>query len=212
MEHKTLYLASEYRIDYKFQDGNGPLLIFLHGYAQNGNSFYKDIKDALPEDCAVLIPNGPFPMPGQTRTIDDLGYAWYFYDAASDHYYIPYTIPAGLLKSLIESLGLQDREKIIVGFSQGGYLAPFVAEVLTHVKHVVCINSSFRHDYMKKTEKEFLVHGINGADDNLVDPTLARERHEKLSSLNRQGEFTLIPDTKHRINNAILKKLKDYLR
>src|SRR5690606_20601885 len=158
MKENTVYLPSEYRIDYKFQDGDGPLLIFLHGYAQNGNSFYNDIKDALPANCAVLIPNGPFPMPGQTRTIDDLGYAWYFYDAPSDQYYIPYTIPADLLKSLVENLKLQDREKIIVGFSQGGYLAPFVAEVLTNIRHVVCINSSFRHDYMKKTESNFLVH------------------------------------------------------
>lgn len=212
MEHKTLYIPADYRIDYKFRDGPGPLLIFLHGYAQNANSFYNDVKSALPAECAFLFPNGPFPMPGQTRTIDDLGYAWYFYDAPSDQYYIPYTIPAGLLKSLIEQLGQIDREKIIIGFSQGGYLAPFLAEVLTRVKHVVSINSSFRNDFMQQTNNEFLVHAINGADDNLVDPNLARERHQKLKSLNRMGDFSLIPETKHRINDGILEKLKTYLR
>lgn len=211
MKVESLFLLSKHRIDYQFRDQDGPLIIFLHGYAQNSKSFFDEIKSIIPENCATLFPNGPFPMPGQTRTIDNLGHAWYFYDSINDQYYIPYSISSELIKSLIENLKLEQREKIIVGFSQGGYLAPFVAEELSFVRHVVCINSSSRYEYMKKTDHDFLVHAINGADDNMVDPSLARERHEKLSSLNRQGEFTLLPNTGHRINSAILSKLKDYL-
>lgn len=214
MKSSTTYIASKYRMDYFFKKGeeNAPLVIFLHGYGQSAQNFYSDIKDIIDDTHSVLIPNGPFPLPGKARTVESLGFAWYFYDSQSDEYYIPYEIPAQMIQSLIEELNVSTLPKIIVGYSQGGYLAPFVAEVLTNIKNVICINSSFRDDFMKKTNEDFLVHAINGANDDLVDPKLARERHEKLSRLNRQGDFNLIADTNHRINDAIKSKLKSYLR
>src|SRR5690606_27044658 len=111
---------------------------------------------------------------------------------AQDEYYIPYHIPSELNKLIVQELGLEAQEKIVLGYSQGGYLAPFAAEVLTEVKFVLCLNSSFRYDYMKKENGQFPIHALNGADDDIVDPKEAKKRHEMLASLGRQGDFHFI--------------------
>ena len=212
MKENTATITAPYRIDYLYRPGPGPLIILLHGYGQKAQTTFDELVSVIPEDYAVLAPNGPFPLPGKTRTLESLGFAWYFYDSEQDQYYISYKVPAQIVRSLVHDLGIEAQEKIIVGFSQGGYLAPFVAEDLTQVQSVICINSSFRYDFMDKEAGDFLIHAINGADDILVDPIEAKKRHDKLKDLKRHGDFNLIPGTGHRINQAILDKLKDYLR
>lgn len=210
MKYQTQFITSKYRVDYLFEDHGGPVYICLHGYAQSGESFYELIKSSLPKNATILIPNGPYPLPGKARTIESLGFAWYFYDTKNSTYYVPYEIPANIIKDLIGDLGLADRRKIIVGYSQGGYLAPFLAQELSFIDQVICINSSFRPDLMQPGKQDFVVHAINGADDDMVDPIEAQKKHELLSKLNRQGEFTLLKDTNHRINGEILKRLSSY--
>ncbi len=212
MKYQSQYLLAPYRTDYLLQDNQkGPLIICLHGYGQSAEDFFKLIEPAIPQNATLLIPNGPYPLPGKARTIESLGFAWYFYDSKSKEYYVPYKIPANLIKDLINSLDLAYRKKIIIGYSQGGYLAPFLAQELNMVEKVICLNSSFRPDLMKKTESEFLVHAINGEDDDMVNPIEAKKKHEGLAKLGRCGEFNLIKDTNHRINKDMLVKLKAYL-
>lgn len=65
---------------------------------------------------------------------------------------------------------------------------------------------------MQKSSSKYLIHGINGEIDDLVDPQQAKIKHAGLKNLERQGDFHLVPDTHHRINEAILKILESYLR
>lgn len=211
MKIKTAHFQSTYRLDYLAKDNDGPLYICLHGYTQSGASFFKSIESVIPKNANILAPCGPFPLPSKARTAETLGYAWYFYDSQTDEYYISYSVPADLISQLVHSLGYQDKEKIIIGYSQGGYLAPFLAQELKQVKSVICINSSFRVDKMKVVEEKFLVHAINGADDDIVDPIQAQKNHEKLEDLQRRGDFHLVKDSNHRINKDILAILKTYL-
>ncbi|PIP88808.1 MAG: hypothetical protein COW01_00035 [Bdellovibrionales bacterium CG12_big_fil_rev_8_21_14_0_65_38_15] len=211
MKYQTEYIPSQYRVDYLFEDHGGPVYICLHGYGQSGDNFYSLIKSALPENSTILVPNGPYPLPGKARTIECLGFAWYFYDSKSQQYYVPYDIPANIVKDLIDHLNLTDRKKIIIGYSQGGYLAPFLAQELTALEKVICINSSFRPDMMKEGKEDFKVHAISGADDDMVNPIEAKKKHEQLSNLNREGDFKLLENTNHRINDEILRELKNYL-
>ena len=211
MKYQTQYIPSKYRVDYLFEDKGGPIYICLHGYGQSADNFYPLIESALPKNSSILVPNGPYPLPGKARTIECLGFAWYFYDTKSKQYYVPYEIPANIIKDLLIDLNLGHRQKIIIGYSQGGYLAPFLAQELTSIEKVICINSSFRPDLMQKTNEDFKVHAINGSDDDMVNPIEAQKKHEALDSLNRRGEFKLLKDTNHRINDEILKELKNYL-
>ncbi len=183
----------------------------LHGYGQSAEDLYKLIESALPKKSTLLLPNGPYPLPGKARTIESLGFAWYFYDAKSSEYYVPYKIPANLVKDLVAHLNLSQRKKIIIGYSQGGYLAPFLAQELNDVEKVICLNSSFRPDLMDDLKHDFLVHAINGEDDDMVNPLEAKNKHAKLQKYNCHGEFTLLKDTNHRINEEMLLKLKTYL-
>lgn len=212
MKYQTQYLLAPYRTDYLFQDeGDGPVIICLHGYGQSAEDLYNLIESGLPEKSTLLIPNGPYPLPGKARTIESLGFAWYFYDTKSSEYYVPYKIPANLVKDLVAHLNLSQRKKIIIGYSQGGYLAPFLAQELNDVEKVICLNSSFRPDLMDDLKHDFLVHAINGEDDDMVNPLEAKKKHAKLEKYNCLGEFTLLKDTNHRINEEMLLKLKTYL-
>ncbi len=211
MTKQTQFFTAPYRIDYEFIDGSGPLIICLHGYGQSGEKFYNSIASILPKNAKVLIPNGPFPLPGKARTAEALGHAWYFYDAKSDEYYVSYDIAVGLIVKLIDHFNLTSCEKTILGYSQGGYLAPFLAQELTNLKNIVSINGSFRIDKMKQGKEEFVVHAINGADDDIVDPLQAQQKHAQLDIFQRRGDFHLLPDTHHRINKDVLAVLKNYL-
>ncbi len=209
MESSTLYLPAPYRMDYLQRSGNDTLVVLLHGYGQSAQAIYQLVGSVIPPQFSVLVPNGPFPLPGKARTVSSLGFAWYFYDSDSDKFFVPYSVPAQLVSDLLVRLQWQHKRIIIVGYSQGGYLAPFVAQELDQVAHVVCINASFRHELMN--DKKFLVHAINGADDEIVDPVQAKLRHKQLEKLGRKGDFHLVEQANHRIDSAINQTLAAYL-
>ena len=46
--------------------------------------------------------------------------------------------------NLIKHLDLEDTQKSIIGFSQGGYASPYITENLKNVKHVVGMGCRFK--------------------------------------------------------------------
>jgi predicted esterase len=142
------------------------------------------LADCFPDDVALLAPNGPFPVPqrkpdGSYR----VGCAWYFYDPKVDQYYIDMEAALTLLEALTRERNATGAPLHLVGYSQGGYLAPFVAERLPGVRRLVGMAADFLVDEVTLAPG-LPVDWILGLDDEVVEAPGVRAH---LADLRRRG-------------------------
>jgi predicted esterase len=177
-----------------------PLLLFLHGYADSASSF---LRRAMPEPdprFEILAPNAPFPLPKFVDGEWKAAYGWYFADLSAKRIYVHPRVAAGAVAGLVERLGLADRPKVLVGFSQGGYFLPHLARELREVRRFIAIGAGFHPEYFAEFGlTKANVHAIHGAGDEVIPFAEAKGDFERLGSWNR-GEFVAIPGMTHAIN------------
>ncbi len=195
------------------------LTIFLHGYADHGGSFTRRLfPEVYPQELAqtsALIPNGPFPVPVKTEEGWREAYAWYFFDDSKQKMVISPDTAKNGVQSLIAEFGYSDVPKALVGFSQGGFLAPYLARYLTDVVSIVGIGTGYRSDYFAPLKTRFSrppsIHAIHGANDGVFPVEKAREAHRLVTDLGFSGSFHSVANSTHVASEAIGKVLKDLL-
>lgn len=194
------------------------LYLLLHGFGQTAMAPWGQLEPGLPARAAVLSPNGPFPMPRRIspsgREVPAasegewmMGFAWYFYNPETDQYFIDMEIGVRYLLELLGKLGLASVPTTVIGFSQGGYLAPFLGQALPCVDHVIGIGCQFLVDELSLPVR-FRMDGIHGARDERVSPELAQRSHQRLVGAGMKGEFVLIPEAGHRMDAAMASEVR----
>jgi len=186
------------------------VILLLHGFAETGERIFKKIFPAIPKEIAdhavILAPNAPFPMPVKTETGYIATFSWYFYDPAGDDYFIDMVPATEFLTQGLEKLGLASLPKRIIGFSQGGFLAPIAATSLTQVRQFIGIGCEYLVDEVPGTlpaNIPYRIDAIHGSQDESVSVTRAQESYERIKNAGVLGSFTLIPDGKHRIDDRV---------
>ena len=188
-------------------ESSSPVALLLHGYQQTAERFYQRLADAIPPAFEVVALDGPFPVPFQQPEGEwRLGYSWYFYSTRQKYYYIPISAGVDYVRTWLKSQQLESRVQKIIGFSQGGYLAPFLGKTLPSVNQVVGLHCRFRHEDLE-SPGSFYLDAIHGEKDSLVDPEMARESHRRLLEQGWQGTFELIPDLGHTISGEMKNRL-----
>ena len=182
------------------------LAILLHGYQQEGAVVFQSLSDCFGEATAVLAPDAPFPVFFGGKNGLRLGYTWYFFDPATDRYHLDMSQALDVLDELVGALGFAEKPKLVVGYSQGGYLAPFLGERLSGVTQVVGINCRFRSESLSEP-LGFRLDGIHGARDQLVDPQRAQRCHRELIERGNRGAFHLLPECGHGVNETVRQRL-----
>ena len=134
------------------------IILLLHGYSESGGGIFKKLEPLLPEKALVIAPNGPFPIPQRTPEGYRMGYSWYFYNPATDEYVFDMDTGIRFLRGLLEQLKLPNLPVRLIGFSQGGYLAPFVARALPQAKQVIGIGCEFLADELAVVDRELAAH------------------------------------------------------
>jgi predicted esterase len=202
MERKTIEIVANYQLETIVRKVDSPkfMILLLHGYAQKASFIYRKIINFLPIDAEVHAPTAPFPLlsnhPLQERPKNRqlvAGYAWYFYDAVMDYFYIPYKIPVQILNNYLKINNPCRLPIVVIGYSQGGYLLPFLSLENELINHIIGINCSYRVDLINR-DLEVKADAINGEQDEMVDPYLAGKRQQQLF-----GEFILLPEQGHRL-------------
>lgn len=209
-------LVFDYELRKAPNDAPRELIILLHGFAESGKRIYDKLISSLPETSAVLAPNGPFPMairmPEGSKELFKLVYSWYFYDPGKKEYFIDMAIALQFLKSGIEKLGYKELPKRVIGFSQGGYLAPIAAQHLGKVTQVVGLACEYLSDEISMpldAPLDFRVDGIHGKRDETVSVASAKLSHESLLKTRKaDGRFCELPETTHKIDDEMRKMLK----
>lgn len=178
------------------------LTLLLHGYNERGLRIFRKIRRYLPEDSYIIAPNGPFPLPRVKPHRVDFGYAWYFYDPFTKTYHVDQTLVTGLLKELLKQANPENLPVTIIGFSQGGYLAPLIGYAEKNTKHVIGIGCEFRTRFFP-SRPAFTLDAIHGE----IDPIVSYEHAQtEISSLNDLGinvSWHLIPELKHEISAEV---------
>ncbi|MGZ5280238.1 MAG: alpha/beta hydrolase [Pseudobdellovibrionaceae bacterium] len=190
-----------------------PLLILFHGYEDTAAGVMRrSLGDPrLFSEFEILAPNGLFPVPVRVDGGFKQTHAWYFADFSRKQVLIPPQVSAQGVARLIEKLNLQDRPKILIGFSQGGFFLPFVLPGLQNVKKLIGIAGGYRvTDYPQSLSAP--VDAFHGSEDKIVPMAGAKEGFEKLGLINPKGQFFTFPGLGHTMNDSSREVLKKQIK
>lgn len=185
-------------------DPDGSLVVALHGMGQSAASFAKDALPCAPARACVLIPQGPLPY--EIRSGDGpprQGNAWYVYTGESAGFLRSMErTEAWLLSAVDAAVGgefgradLDPRRVALVGFSQGGYLAGFVA--VRHAERFRALvvaggrikDEALAGDAPRAAAAGLRVLDVHGEDDPSVKPGPCRASAERLASFGVSVDF-----------------------
>jgi predicted esterase len=162
-----------------------PLVIALHGMGQYEALMQRAMAPLFDRPWIWLFPRGVHPFEMRTPEKIRIGYAWYLYTGEQD----------GLRESMKLSdqhlMNLQDvvrkeypvSDTAVIGFSQGGYLAGYVApHHPERFRAGGCIGGRIKHEFLDDTpgpaREQVALAQFHGGKDQNVTPALAREALE----------------------------------
>jgi predicted esterase len=212
MKVKRKKFASTFSLDYLENETNNfnQIFLLLHGFGQQAETIFNQVKNLIPSHAKIIAPNGPFPLIKKRHKELKYSFAWYFYNPFSQDFLIDYEVPSTLLKNFIEHLQYEKLPITIIGHSQGGYLAPFVGQKLKMTKQVIGINCRFRED-MLEPKLTFRLDAISGLEDQVVDPQNALQSFESLQKKGVKGRFIGLKNHGHEVSELCLKSLKELI-
>lgn len=176
-----------------------PLLVFLHGFADSASAFLRRAYPLPNDDYEILAINGPFPVPQKKDGIWKHAFAWYFSDFATNTTFIHPKVAVKAINDLLTHLNLNERKKMLIGFSQGGFFIPHLLPTLKNVKHVVSIGAAYRvEDYPEVLNVS--VDALHGTNDDIISLTSAAASFQSLKAKNPKGEFKVFSEMGHTMN------------
>lgn len=193
--------------------GENPKEIFLllHGLGERGKRIFRKLSPILPSESIVMAPNGPFPLERKKEGRIDYGHSWYFYDKNDGRYFINQDLAKFWLRDLILLVNPNKLPVTIIGFSQGGYLAPLVGHEIKETKLVVGLACEFRTTLIHERPL-FNMIAIHGESDEIV--TLKSALREKDLLQEKGISFDLFPvkNTAHEISSEMLGVIKNKIQ
>jgi len=207
---KNIQLNFDHTIHFNIPNKVEHVYILLHGYLLDGEFMYNSMKDIFPRNTAFIAPNAPFPVPVKKKDFYVPKYAWYFYDSSLQKFYVDFNPAVNYIEQIIKELNLESYPKTIIGYSQGGYIAPKMAETISKVEKVIGLACRFRQNNMTFMNgiNYFQIHCEN---DLIVDYKEAKEDFKQLQEKGNLGEFISLKDVGHRLDSKYLNELKQLL-
>lgn len=205
----TLALPENFKSDREW-----PVVFALHGMGQHEDLMRRWLAPLLKHPWIFCFPRGPLPyeirMPEKMR----IGYAWYVFDGDQA------ALRASMALASTHLLNIQDAirkayptgRSAIVGFSQGGYLAPVVATNEPQRFHAAAsLCGRLKHEFMPEPGNTRLAQ-LSGGKDASITPELtaagvagARGRGYEVA------EFT-DPEAGHEVSPLMLEQLRAWLQ
>lgn len=118
-----------WRVDGGADDAEAPVVLCLHGQWMEEDFFALLLQKlhGLPFHFVTLRATYPLKVPNENK----IGASWYPYDGDQKRFLEELALTEGFILSGLQtaerSLGLQPRKRALLGFSQGGYCASFLA-------------------------------------------------------------------------------------
>lgn len=209
---KKTKVQTEFQMEYDLtlSDKADRNYLILHGFYENAPIIKSKLFSLIPENSNILIPNGCFPLPKRRAEGWELFFSWYFFDEKTGQFYIEYDFPAGILEKLCAQLLPNDLPLTIIGYSQGGYLSPFVASRIPSCDKVLSLGCSYRHELLTGSQ-HFKIDGIHGSIDDKVDPVNAKKCFDSLPK-KLKGSFKMLENVAHDLDSKFLEQISSNLK
>lgn len=185
------------------------VVLLLHGLHERGKRIYRKLLPYLPADATVIAPNGPFPLPRHKDGRVSYGHSWYFFDKAEQKYFIDQTLAKFWLRDLLEIENPKKLPVTIIGFSQGGYLAPLAGNEIKETNLVIGLACEFRSTLIRE-KLPFKLVQIHGEEDEVVKLDWAKEQISILDKTGINVELHTVHAT-HEINSQMAEKIKSIM-
>ena len=116
--------------------------LLLHGYGLNKERMFKSLGMHLTDSVRRLVVlNAPFPLPYQDKDGNyKEGYAWYFKLFQENVTLIPPENCEPYFEALVEKLSLASEDVTLIGYSQGGYVMPYLAKKILKLNQMIGIS------------------------------------------------------------------------
>lgn len=175
------------------------VILLLHGLGERGKRIFRKLISFMPENALILAPNGPFPIQRNKENRSDFGFSWYFYDKFENSYFINQDLAKNWIRDL---LNIENPNKLpvrIIGFSQGGYLAPVVANYIPEADLVIGLSCEFKSSFFIKKPHYALV-AVHGEKDDVVPFTNSIAQIENLKEFGISVDVHCLKNLKHEIS------------
>jgi len=188
-------------IRYHLSPSKGPgVVLCMHGYQDHALSMIRRIGwwecGDLPFQIFAI--NGPFPVPFWAADGFKEAYSWYFRDTSRELDFVSPQTTASRLKILVSDLGLADTPKVLFGFSQGGFLAPYLAAELGNVRGIIGYGCGYNVEAYQKI-KPLKVHAIHGRKDERIPIAGSQADFAQVLKAGHTGEFHEVTELAHRV-------------
>ena len=192
-------------------DNPQEVILLLHGLGERGKRIFRKLLPYLPDNALIIAPNGPFPLPRVKESRMSFGHSWYFYDKFEQKYFVNQDLAKFWLRDLLLKENPAKLPVTIIGFSQGGYLAPLVGSIISETKLVIGLACEFRTTLISQ-KPLFPLIGIHGAKDEIVTLESAQRELEKLKASGITPDFYELKNTGHEISREMGEKVFNVLR
>ncbi len=188
-------------------DNASEVILLLHGLGERGKRIYRKLLGVLPKDALIIAPNGPFPIQRNKEKKIEFGHSWYFYDKIEKKYFINQDLAKFWLRDLLQIENPTSLPVTIIGFSQGGYLAPLVGKEIKETKRVIGLACEFRTTLIQE-KLPFEMVAIHGDDDKIIPADMAKNEISLLKEIGIEVPFHLVKGG-HEITQEMAKLVGD---
>ena len=203
----TLVLPEGYR-----RDRAWPLVIALHGMGQYEALMQRAMSPLFDRPWMWLFPRGVYPFEMRQPEKIRIGYAWYLYTGDQDALRESFRVSDQHLMNLQDVVRKEHpvSETAVIGFSQGGYLAGYVApQHPERFKAAGSIGGRIKHEFLEDApetaRKGVALAQFHGGKDANVKPELAREALEKCKDLGfEDAHYFQDDDAAHEISDKLV--------
>lgn len=179
-------------------------VVLLHGFQDHAMSMTRRLgwleKDDLP--FQILAVNAPFPVPIWKADGFVEAYSWYFRDTTRELMIVNPLDTAVQVANLVRTVLPAEEPLAILGFSQGGVLAPYLARHLLAVRTIISIGSGYPTEPYSHL-KPLYVFGLHGATDDRWPLTDSQAAHADLMRKGFKGEFHVLSDLGHKVEPSL---------
>ncbi|MFU8813540.1 MAG: alpha/beta hydrolase [Balneolaceae bacterium] len=196
-----------------------PLIVYLHGYGQNLETFKQLNEPLLSLNAYHLFLQGPYPLYDRThkKNVSKWGRAWYLFDGNRGQFIKSLEVTSEFIQEIIDRLltVIEVSKICVIGFSMGGYLAGYFG--LTRWKHVheVIMSGARLKTEVLNGDFESIRHitflAIHGKEDDSVASAPQKKEMDVLKENGLDARFQQI-DGGHSYDKLHVQTIKEWLQ
>lgn len=195
-----------------------PLIVYLHGFNQNGKSFREECRDLLSVHAYHLFIDGPYPIYNRRgeKPVAEWGRSWYLYDGSQEQFLLSMDHSSRFIGQLIKETtdAVDVTRTALLGYSMGGYLAGYHSiRRPEQVNDLIISGARYKSELLESNHDKInhqSILALHGIADKKVKSGPQRSEIEDLKQHGIDATFVTLDET-HKFSRAFAQKILEWL-